>query len=494
MDIMRGKPGDINALMQPMKTEYGRRMAVPSREAAALSLQLASLAYTLQLDPWREDGWQDVSYHIDNKLLSGEAANRSGGLSGMISEYRQFMSRFKAKSTNLVGQVLGTVRNREESDTCKAVVMIKKAGQERYLVAIGFMGTGKRVYDWLANIRIHNEDGMHQGTLQLTRRFEENLPEIVFPETARELGVARLTLQDILQECRRTDSRFKIWMAGHSQGGGVMQLFGYRMISRGVLRSNMIGYGFASPSVLFGNSRIDVQGVPIFHLINEDDLVPRLGAQVHVGQCLLCRPTQDMRDACYGGVWQSHAYAAAFRLIRRVRNTEDVMVLLMALCRALQQLSDEATVQAASELLGRFLPDRMVNLLGGQMDQGLQALQRYVERNYRQAAGKAQLPEGHILVFQRAMMAEMDTNGPRVFVKCLLQVMGIPHRLRHQAVHGEAVPAYAYLTEEGYSLLRKGITARYPSVPYRFPAERKRPMGRFAYAMRRQPRPVKRKT
>ena len=123
MEKAKGMPGDINALMQPMKTEYARQMAVPNQAAAALSLQLASLAYTLDLDPWREDGWQDVSYHIDNKLLSGDAANASGGLSGVISEYRQFMSRFKARSTNIINQVLGTVRNREESDTCKAVVM-----------------------------------------------------------------------------------------------------------------------------------------------------------------------------------------------------------------------------------------------------------------------------------------------------------------------------------------------------------------------------------
>lgn len=492
MDGNMEKTVDINVLMQPMKTEYARQMAVPNQAAAALSLQLASLAYTLDLDPWREDGWQDVSYHIDNKLLSGDAANASGGLSGVISEYRQFMSRFKARSTNIINQVMGTVRNREESDTCKAVVMIKKAGLNRYLVAIGFMGTGKRVYDWLANIRIHNEEGMHQGTLQLTRRFEENLQDIIFPETARELGLEKLTLQDILQECRRTDSRFKIWMAGHSQGGGVMQLFAYRMISGGVLRSNMIGYGFASPSVLFGNSKMDVQSLPLFHLINEDDLVPRLGARVHVGQCLLYRPTMEMRSACYGDVWQSEAYETAFGLVQRVRHTEDVMLLVIALCSALEQLSDEATVQAASELLGRFLPDRMVNLLGGQMGHGLQALRRYVERNYKQASGKDDLPEGIIRMFQKAIMAEMETFGPRVFVKCLLQVMGIPHRLRYQAVHGESIPAYRYLTEEGYSMLRKGISPRYPSLPYRGTAERKRPRRRFSYALRRESRPAKR--
>ena len=492
MSVFQEDMGKIHALMQPMRAEYGCLMPAPNKDAASLSLQLASLAYTLEMDPWREAGWQDVSYLVDHKLLTGEAANGSGGLTGVISGYRQFLSRFRAKSTNIINQVLGTVRNREESDTCKAVVMIKKTDDQRYLVAIGFMGTGKRVYDWLANIRIHNEDGMHQGSLQLTKHFEENLPDMVFPETARELGMDKLTLKDILQECKRPKSRFKIWMAGHSQGGAVMQLFAYRAISRGVLRKNLIGYGFASPSVLFGAGNMNMQSVPLFHLINEDDLVPRLGAQLHVGQCFIFRPTDSMRSACYGTVWQSEGYAAAFRMLRRVRDTEDVMILLMALCGALQQLGDGAMVLTASELLGRFLPERVVNLLGGRMDQGLHALQRYVERNYLRSTGCTMLPEGHIRVFREMILAEMDAYGPRAFVKCLLQVMSIPHRLRYQAVHGDTIPAYVYLTEEGYSMLRKGICPRYPSAPYRHPAKRKRHRGRFSYALRREMRPAKR--
>ena len=486
--------GNLAALMQPMKTENGRYIPQPSQKAAGLSLKLAELAYTQETDAWREAGWRDVSYHIDHKLLTGEAANNSGGLAGVISEYKQFMSRMRAQTTNIISQVLGTVRNRDESDTCKAVVMIHKTGPEKYLVAIGFMGTGKRVFDWLANFRIGNQEGMHQGCLQLTQSFEENLPNIVFQETARELNMEKITLQDILQECRRPDSRLKIWMAGHSQGGAVMQLFAYRAISRGVLRKNMIGYGFASPSVLFGHSRMDVQSVPLFHLINEDDLVPRQGAQLHVGQCLLYRSTEKMRMACYGPVWDSEGYRKAFSLVQRVRNTEDTMVMLIALFRALQALSNEATVQAASELLGRLLPEKLVALLGGRMEDGLKAMQRYVEKSYRRATEKEQLPEGKIGVYQSRINRYMEAYGARVFIKCLMQVIGLPHRIREKDAFEQTMPAYVYLAGEGFAELSKGIMPRYAYSLPRGEMPRKRPKGRFEYAKRRQSASVRRHT
>ena len=87
--------------------------------------------------------------------------------------------------------------------------------------------------------------------------------------------------------------------------------------------------------------------------------------------------------ACYGPVWDSEGYRKAFSLVQRVRNTEDTMVMLIALFRALQALSNEATVQAASELLGRLLPERLLAMLGGRMEDGLKAMQRYVEKSYR---------------------------------------------------------------------------------------------------------------
>lgn len=490
----QGKLGNIHALMQPMKTEYGKQTPVWCREGAQLSLQLAEVAYTFEMDPWRAEGWYDVSYHVDHTLLTGSAANGSGGLTGLISEYRQFMSRVRMKSANLINQVLGTVRNREESDTLKAVVMIHPGQWGQYLVAIGFMGTGKRVYDWLANFRIDNEDGMHQGCLQLTKRFEENLGDIQFDETARALNMEKLTLMDILEECKQGNSRFKIWMAGHSQGGAVMQLFAYRLLRQGVLRKNLIGYSFAAPSVLYGPGKMDTQSVPLFHLINRDDLVPRLGAQLHLGQCYIFSPTDAQRQRCYGHLWQSEEYKRAFRMIAQVQCTEEAMVLLMSLCRALQELSDEDTVSVASELVGRFLPERMLALLGGRMEDGLKMLLRYVERSYRKAVSGVPLPEGRIALWQKKITDEMDAIGPRAFIKCLLQVMGIPHRLRYKASYGDTVPVYAYMTKEGFEDLRRGLLPRYAARESRNDGERQSSPGRFGYARRRQNVSARRRT
>lgn len=477
--------GDIQALMMPMTTAYGHQKATMTQAGARLSLQLARAAYTMQVDDWRDAGWQDVSFQIDHTLLTGTDANHNGGLSGFISEYRQFVGRVRAKSKNIINQVLGTVHNLEESDTCKAIVMIRPDGTGKYLVAIGFMGTGRRVQDWLANIRIDNDQGMHQGCLQLTKRFEENLPDIVFDDTAAALGLEKLTLQEIIQECKKTDSRFKIWLAGHSQGGAVMQLFAYRLLLQGVLRKNLIGYSFASPSVLYGSGVMNLQSVPLFHLINTDDPVPRLGAQLHIGQCYLFSPAEEERRKCYGTLWGQESYRQAFSLLQKVRNTEDLLILMMALCRALQDLSDEATVLAASELMGRFLPDKVVSRLGGKMEVGLKALERYLERSYGRMTGTDDMPESLIHLSQKYITGQMDQMGPRAFVKCLLQVMGMPHRLRYKAVHGDAVPVYEYMTGEGYGQLKKAIMPQYPLANERLKTERKRPQGRFGYAGRR---------
>lgn len=455
---MQGDLRNTGALMHPMKIENGVPQPVFTGQGAWLSLQLASAAYSLNLAPWRESGWKDISYHIDNSLWTGEDANGSG----VMGEYRQFLARFKAKTTNLLGQVLGTVRNREESDTCKAVVMCRKDECGKYLVAIGFMGTGKRFFDWISNFRIANEEGMHLGCLQLTRHFEESLPDILFPETAAELGLEKLTLQDILEECHQSGSRFKIWLAGHSQGGAVMQLFACRAVEDGVLRNHLIGYGFASPSVLYNTGKMDVRSIPLFHLLNRDDVTPRVGARLHIGICRMYSPTDAMRRTCYGKAWQEEAFRETLCLLNRIRDNEDAMLALIGFINDLQKLSDGATVQAVSELLGRFMPEKMLALLGGRMEDALGMAKRFVERNYYRSTGSRSLPRGLVAVWEERMGQMMDKRGPRNFVKCLLQALGIPHRMRMKESYGFTVPAYTYLVEQDLQGLHPCLMPRYP--------------------------------
>lgn len=484
---------NTGALLMPMKTEHGLQQPAFSCEGAYLSLQLASLAYTLDTAPWRENGWRDMSYHIDNSLWTGEEVN--GG--GMLGEYRQLLARFKAKTTNWLGQVMGTVRNREESDTCKAVVMCRKDGSGKYVVAIGFMGTGKRFYDWISNFRIAEQEGMHQGCLQLTRHFEESLSHILFPETAKELSLNKLTLQDILTECRQSGSRFKIWLAGHSQGGAVMQLFAYRAIANGVLRSNLIGYGFASPSVMYKTGNVDLRSIPLFHLLNADDLTTRVGARLHIGRCLNDTPMEEMRKTCYGKANEDASFREMMLLIRCVRNNLDAMLFLIALLNRLQKLSDSVMVAAVSEILGRFMPEKLLGMLGGRMEDMLSMARRFVERNYYRSTGSRYLPQGIVAVWEGRIGRMMETMGARQFVKYLLQVLGIPHRMRMKESYGDALPAYAYMVERDMQHLKTVIMPCYLMSDGRqrldLRMNRRHPFGRLGRGRRRSFAEKKRK-
>lgn len=479
---MDAKQMGYSDLMRPMEAHGGLVRPVFSRNAACMSLELASLAYTLDVESWRREGWTDISYHVDNTLLTGDEANggTGGKWPGLMSEYRQFLTRLKVKSTNILGQVLGTVRQREHSDTCKAVVMIKKQPDGRYLVAIGFMGTGKRLHDWISNFRFIEEDGLHQGCLQLTRHFEDSLDKIVFQETAAELGLERLTLSDILQACKKADSPFRLWLAGHSQGGGVMQAFAYRMIRQGVLREHIIGYGFASPSVLYGGNREDVRSIPLFHLLNGDDLVCRLGARLHVGTCFSCVPDERMRQICYGNVWQQKPFRSMLNLMHRVRSNGDAILFLLALIRSYCALEDAEMMRVLSAMLARILPEKMNNMLGGKVDEGLQLLRRYLEGTYISYTGLQQLPEWKVTVLSGQVDQLMKETGAKGFLRYLVQAISVPHRMRYLPAYGKALPAYQYMAEYAGDVLINTVTLHYPLSGKRSGGgERRKAWGRF---------------
>lgn len=60
---------DLGSLVKPFVRDPFNRLRPPfSREAAELSLELASMAYTLDLEPWTEAGWNDFSIQIDDDL------------------------------------------------------------------------------------------------------------------------------------------------------------------------------------------------------------------------------------------------------------------------------------------------------------------------------------------------------------------------------------------------------------------------------------------
>ena len=475
---------NLTPLCISWKEENGLLCPRLSHNAALLSFELAASAYDLELECWREAGWRDFSYQIDNALYTGPSVNKtqSGSIGGAISDYIHHLAQARLKRLNPISQIRGALRQREGSDTCKAIVMLHPLPCGQYLVAVGFMGTGKRIYDWFSNFRLAREEGVHSGFLQLTKVFENNFSNIVFPETARELGVDKLTLRDILDECRGPGSRFRLWMAGHSQGGSVMQLIALREIGKGFLRQYMFGCGFASPSVIYDVPGVDLSSFPLFHIINADDVFPRMGAHLHTGRCLVMLPDEAMRAACCGKAWKEPAYPAVLALMRQVTDSATAFLIVLAMLKALSDVSREDAMTVLNGLVGSLIPEKLLGPLGGWRKDILELLSRQTLQGYLLASGNQQPPASRLQAFRLRIAYLIRLYGPKAFSKAVLSSLSLPHKLRSADPGLDWIASYEYIVTERFDELRQkiwcapvsGMTARLTR------GERRRPVSRFA--------------
>ena len=332
---------------------WGKLRPPLSEEALCMSAELASAAYGMAIEPWVEAGWRDVTIQVDGELTALPPNNP------LSAEWRKYWVRARLKPVSALGQMLGALRLSSSNNTTgKAVVMLHPALDGRYVVAIGFMGTGSRFYDWFSNFRMTTQDGMHRGFLELARQFEANEEKISFPETAEELGLEKLTLRDILQNMRSPNSRFVLWVCGHSQGAAMMQVYAHlKMNETGISARNLIGYGFASPTVMAGRAVRDPSAYPLYNILNSDDLVPHCGAAVHLGMCLKYQATENLRKSCYN--WKRDEKSVQARLAIRpvlwkMVDTPTCIIGGMALLMALGRVSGADFLKMLG--LGGFLP------------------------------------------------------------------------------------------------------------------------------------------
>ena len=451
----------LDSLVRPFVRDPFNRLRPPfSREAAELSLELASMAYTLDLEPWAEAGWNDFSIQIDDALQSGLTHGTSADgerMRALINTLKVRRAKAALRERNPVSQVMSALRQRERSDTIKAVCMMHPLPEGRFLLAIGFMGTGKRFYDWISNFRFTTEEGFHKGFYQLCTYFEEGAESIVFPATAQALGLEKLTLGEVLSEMKSLSSRFRLWMAGHSQGGAVMQVFCHRLMNDwGVLAQNMTGYGFASPTVATGRLVHDPAAYPLYHILNSDDMVPRMGALLHLGLCLEYPADDDFRDRCYDLSPLPADVAARLALAPYQKAMVNTPSILLYSTAFLQCMAEEKGEEGLTNLLGRkwAIPavDRMLQAAGGK---AMDLLDRLVENAQN---GHTALT-GHPMD-EQTLAALRDRMRPVVHAFAFRRLMGAvlaycmpPHHLVHHGQDG----AYAVIVKEGLDRLRPFI-------------------------------------
>ena len=463
----------LDSLARPLSRDpFGRLRPPFSQEAARLSLELASTAYTLDLEPWAQAGWYDFSIQIDNALQSGLLSGESADFERMralADALRLKRMKLSLRERNPVGQVLGALRQRERSDTVKAVCMMHALPGGRYLLAIGFMGTGRRLSDWISNFRFTTQEGFHKGFGQLCTAFEESAESLVFPATAAALGLEKLTLGEALMEMRSLSSRFRLWMAGHSQGGAVMQLLCHRLLTDwGVLAQNIVGYGFASPTVATGRLLHDPAAYPLYHILNSDDLVPRVGALAHLGLCLECPANRRMRQACY----RLSTLPADVRVRREMapyrRAMTGTLSVLTYSAAFLQCLAEEKGEEGLSHLMSRkwAVPavDRLLTAAG---ERAMDWLNRFVQNGknaYLELAGQP-MDEARLSALREEMRPLVARTPMRRLMGGIVSYTLPPHRLTGDETHPGA---YAYIVRNGLGALRPFIWLNpQPSPPRR---------------------------
>lgn len=415
-----------------------------SVEAMRLSAELAGGTYTMAVDRWMQAGWRDVTIQVD-----GELSRLRRDAPWLKNQWRLYQARSKIRQRNPIGQVMGAIRQKEKSDTGKAVVMLHPAPDGRYVVAISFMGTGSRFYDWFSNFRMTSERGIHRGFLQLARQFEDNEEQILFPETAKALGLETLSLRQILQEARHPGSRFVIWLSGHSQGAALMQVYALMKIQEdGVLPRNMLGYGFASPSVASGSAIHEPSAFPLYHIINSDDLVPRMGAMVHLGLCLTYPADEVLRQRCYALPMDEASLQLRreiMPLLRRMTDTPTSMEVAAGFLMELAEHSAEELAEVITVLDTRFPLRRLLNAADSRADKLVRMILRRLDAANRSITGRPIDRQGMAQAADeiRQIVARI---GLKRLADTMKQMMGAAHGIR--ARHGMLEP-YAFIVLHG---------------------------------------------
>lgn len=439
------------SFLEPGAREDGR----PSREAARFALELSALSYDFEVDPWLQAGWTDISIQADERLMAGVAApdlSERPLYQRALNEWIPRAARRHIASTGAIRQIKGLVWKANPLRTGKAITMLRPMRGGRCAVIIGFMGTGKRRIDWEANFRFSHPSGFHEGFLANALQFEENSEKISFEQTAERLHLPSLTLKDILAEARRPDSRFILFATGHSQGAAVLQIWMQRQIQSGLLKSNILGYGFASPSVsvLASAGR---QDIPLFHILNSDDTFTRIGLFHHIGRGFVLDADDAFRAFCYQGMQTDEVFMSLLRRFRAFRGTQDAILFSLAFLQALS-LRPIAEIQTVlSVLSGANLAERLLLKRDEPVGGILRLMNRLLRASYKTAMQETP-DEKSLAALAGEIEQEMDAFGSERFARTIFRVLGVPHALVFRDRNLPGCAPYTYIAVRAFERLR----------------------------------------
>lgn len=427
---------DVSALFAPVTEDaWGYARPAYSPQLMRLATELSAATYEFDFSRFFQSGWMDATLQVENRLFPQVDACYARKTPHEFIRSGVRLHRARSMLAPALTDVLRAMRQLVATDTGKAVVMALPAGEDRFVIAVSFMGTGRKFYDWFTNFKLSCRSGVHEGFLSTARLFDRNAERIAFPRAAQALGRRTLTLADVLSECTQRESRFRLFLCGHSQGGAVAQAYCHLLRDeRAVCMDHVAGYTLAAPTLVSADFAENPAVYPLYHLINDDDLVPRMGARMRLGVDMRFAPGPDFRARHYGYAPDGDPLSRALlrRLADALRSMPELMEAAVALLRALSHLprpADAHTVLRTLNAQFRYFAPAMQSL-GLRAADLLQLAEKQLLSACRELSGQP-ADEARLMQLEAVFTDVIVRFGPQAFARAFGETAFAPHALTH---------------------------------------------------------------
>ena len=457
-------------LAEPREDAWGYVRLPYSPRLMRLATEISAATYAFDFAPFFQSGWMDATLQVETRLFPHVDAYYAHKTPHEFIRSGMKLRRAKSMLSPAFTDVLRAMRQLITTDTGKAVIMALPLDKDHFAIAVSFMGTGRKFYDWFTNFKLSCRNGMHEGFLNTARLFDRNSDRIAFPRVARALGRSTLTLSDVLAECTQPDSRFRLFLCGHSQGGAVAQAYCHLLrTEHAVSLAHVTGYTLGSPTAAGADFPENPAVYPFYHLINEDDLVPRMGACMHLGVEMRFSPDPDFRRRVYPDSGNIAASTRMRAILRPVQTMPDAILLFVAALRAVMHLPVRSDIPAVLGTLfaqlHRFAP--ALQTLGLRPADLAQSLEHRLLAACRTLSPDA--VNGPRLALLEHEIADFITQfGAEAFSRCLEELCIAPHMLMYDRP-AHAAP-YQAIAARQLPFVRPLLCTRdAQGAPYRLP-------------------------
>ncbi len=416
-----------------------------SQAGASLGLELSKLSYSIDFDNWIKAGWFDISVKIREKIYSGKGSLeendklQSRFYKTILPKFARFSPSYGTISTGMKLSASSTLYSGERG---RAVTLVKKTADKKYLIALGLAGTGKNFISWLLNFDFEHEDGLHAGFRQIGDSFLASADNIEFPALAGELSLERLSLKDIFTSAKDPESPFKLFLSGHSQGAAEMQIIMLRLIQRGVCAKNITAYGFAPPTTACAS--FTAPDMPVFLIGNADDVFSKTGLDKHIGNFYLYSGSDEMRRYCYGDSLKNPLFVYAIKTLSNIKSTEEGLFFSLSFIYAASYMPKEES-DKIDEIWGmQFLPQKIqVN--------SVFVLRAYLREKYEALTGKE--PDNERLMRSAIeMYNEIKHKDVADIINAFIDALRAAHSLKVKN-EDSVLSCYTYIIQRDFDKL-----------------------------------------